>query len=212
MIRPHHAHRRQGGHNPRGIGVIPAGAIFYLQPESWWRDRYRGQPRCRDPWIVEAFLNGTLAAARCNPLTGRWEDIYVATLGLRAASLPTPRSPASRRRARPDPARGRRSALRRRSLARRSARPHCPTVSGNWLRGFSQRQTRHCTSDQPRRDDSAATQRYPDAIRLPLRQEKSWKGEWKRNLKPFEAIQRVRPPPGRGAARAATSPPTRHTS
>src|SRR5271166_6130016 len=36
---------------------------------------------------------------------------------------------------------------------------------------------------------------------MPLRQEKSWKGEWKRNLKPFEAIQRVRPPPGRGAAR-----------
>src|SRR5271157_1032555 len=36
---------------------------------------------------------------------------------------------------------------------------------------------------------------------LGLRQEKSWKGEWKRNLKPFEAIQRVRPPPGRGAAR-----------
>src|SRR5271166_2850964 len=32
-------------------------------------------------------------------------------------------------------------------------------------------------------------------------QEESWKGEWKRNLKPFEAIQRVRPPPGRGAAR-----------
>ena len=36
---------------------------------------------------------------------------------------------------------------------------------------------------------------------LPLRQDKSWKGEWKCNLKPFEAIQRVRPPPGRGAAR-----------
>ncbi len=35
----------------------------------------------------------------------------------------------------------------------------------------------------------------------PLRQDKSWKGEWKCNLKPFEAIQRVRPPPGRGAAR-----------
>jgi len=33
-------------------------------------------------------------------------------------------------------------------------------------------------------------------LRQPLRQEKSWKGEWKRNLKPFEAIQRVRPPPG----------------
>src|SRR5208337_3935433 len=39
------------------------------------------------------------------------------------------------------------------------------------------------------------------SVDLPLRQEKSWKGEWKRNLKPFEAIQRVRPPPGRGAAR-----------
>src|SRR5208283_1804211 len=39
------------------------------------------------------------------------------------------------------------------------------------------------------------------SVILPLRQEKSWKGEWKRNLKPFEAIQRVRPPPGRGAAR-----------
>lgn len=35
----------------------------------------------------------------------------------------------------------------------------------------------------------------------PLRQAKSWKGERKCNLKPFAAIQRVRPPPGRGAAR-----------
>src|SRR5271166_2395268 len=34
-----------------------------------------------------------------------------------------------------------------------------------------------------------------------LRQEKSWKGGRLCNLKPFEAIQRVRPPPGRGAAR-----------
>src|SRR5580698_7775822 len=39
------------------------------------------------------------------------------------------------------------------------------------------------------------------SCRPPLRQEKSWKGEWRCNLKPFEAIQRVRPPPGRGAAR-----------
>jgi hypothetical protein len=35
----------------------------------------------------------------------------------------------------------------------------------------------------------------------PLRQDKSWKGGRRCNLKPFEAIQRVRPPPGRGAAR-----------
>ena len=78
MIRQYYADRRRGGHNPRGIGVIPAGAMFYLQPDWWWRDRYRGKPRCRDPWIVEGFLNGRLAAARRNPLTGRWEDIYVA--------------------------------------------------------------------------------------------------------------------------------------
>src|SRR5262249_4142338 len=37
--------------------------------------------------------------------------------------------------------------------------------------------------------------------KYPLRQEKSWKGEWKCSLKPFEAAQRVRLPPGRGAAR-----------
>ena len=78
MMREYHAHRRQGGHNPLGVGVIPAGAIFYLQDDHWWRDRYRGRPSCREPWIVEAFLNGTLAAARRNPVTGRWEDIYMA--------------------------------------------------------------------------------------------------------------------------------------
>lgn len=38
--------------------------------------------------------------------------------------------------------------------------------------------------------------------RRPLRQEKSWKGEWKCNLKPFEAILRVRPP-----SRYRRSPP-----
>ena len=75
MIRLYHAHRRQGGRNPLGIGVVPAGAMFYLQADCWWRDRYRGKPVCQDPWIVEGFLKGTLAAARRNPLTGRWEDI-----------------------------------------------------------------------------------------------------------------------------------------
>jgi hypothetical protein len=78
MIRQYHGQRRQGGHSPLGIGVMPAGAIFYLQSDCWWRDCYRGKPACRNPWIVEGFLNGTLAAARRNPLTGRCEDIYVA--------------------------------------------------------------------------------------------------------------------------------------
>src|SRR5271165_5082120 len=155
MIRLYHVHRRQGGRNPLGIGVIPAGAMFYLQPDWWWRDRYRGKPACRDPWIVEGFLNGTVAAARRNPLTGRWEDIYVA----RRSDFALLRSLRHGRRqvvcrARPDPARGRRSALRRRSLPGRSVRSHCPTVSENWLRRFKQRQIG--SVDRPRRDDSAA--------------------------------------------------------
>ena len=78
MIRQYFAHRRRGGCNPLGVGVIPVGAIFYIQDERWWRDRYRGAPICRDPWIVEAFLNGTLAAAHRNADSGRWEDVTMA--------------------------------------------------------------------------------------------------------------------------------------
>ncbi len=78
MIRQYFAHRRRGGCNPLGVGVIPVGAIFYIQDEGWWRDRYRGAPICRDPWIVEAFLNGMLAAAHRNANSGRWEDVTMA--------------------------------------------------------------------------------------------------------------------------------------
>ena len=78
MTRQYFAHRRRGGCNPLGVGVIPVGAIFYIQDEGWWRDRYRGAPICRDPWIVEAFLNGTLAAAHRNADSGRWEDVTMA--------------------------------------------------------------------------------------------------------------------------------------
>lgn len=74
MIRQYHALRRCGGDNPLGVGVIAAGAIFYIQEDGWWRDRYRGAPLCRDPWMVVAFLNGTMAAARRNR-TGKWEDV-----------------------------------------------------------------------------------------------------------------------------------------
>jgi hypothetical protein len=35
-----------------------------------WRDRFRGAPICRNPWIVEGFLNGVLCAARRNRDTG----------------------------------------------------------------------------------------------------------------------------------------------
>jgi len=78
MIRQYFALSCRGGDNPLRVGVIPVGAILYLQNEDWWRDRYRGAPTCRAPWIVEAFLNGTIAAAPRNRNTGRWEDLYVA--------------------------------------------------------------------------------------------------------------------------------------
>ena len=62
MFRQYFAQTCRGGFNPLRVGVIPSGAIFYLQDDRWWRDRYRGAPICRAPWIVEAFLNGTLAS------------------------------------------------------------------------------------------------------------------------------------------------------
>ncbi len=77
MIRQYGAQRCRGGNNPLGVGVIAAGTIVYLQTDWWWRDRYRGKPVCRDPAIVESFLNGTMAAARRSK-TGQWEDLYIA--------------------------------------------------------------------------------------------------------------------------------------
>ena len=78
MIRQYRSQRRRGGDNPLGVGTIPVGAIFYIQEDGWWRDRYRGKPICRNPWMVVAFLNGTIAAARRNRDTGLWEDAYMA--------------------------------------------------------------------------------------------------------------------------------------
>ncbi len=63
--------------NPLGVGVIAAGGIFYIQRDGRWRDRYRGAPLCRDPWIVVAFLNGTMAAVGRNRDTGKWEDVIL---------------------------------------------------------------------------------------------------------------------------------------
>jgi hypothetical protein len=78
MIRQYFAQRCRSGRNPLRVGVIPVGAIFYLQNEDWWRDRYGGARVCRNQWIVEAFLNGVLHAARRNRETGLWEDVYIA--------------------------------------------------------------------------------------------------------------------------------------
>lgn len=75
MIRQYRAHRCMGGDNPLGVGVIAAGSIFYLQDGAFF-SRFGGQAICRNPWIVEAFLNGTMGAARRNRETGLWEDAY----------------------------------------------------------------------------------------------------------------------------------------
>ena len=77
MIRQYGAQRSQGGDNPLRVGVVAAGSIFYLQDEAFFRDRHGGTAVCRTPWIVEAFLNGTMGAARRNRDTGRWEDVFL---------------------------------------------------------------------------------------------------------------------------------------
>ena len=76
MIRQYFAQCCRGGDNPLRVGVIPIGAIFYIQDDGWWRDRYRGKPVCRNPWIVETFLNGIMGASRRNRETGLWESAY----------------------------------------------------------------------------------------------------------------------------------------
>jgi hypothetical protein len=78
MIRQYFAHRFMGGHNPLHIGSIAVGSIYYLQDDSWWRDRFRGAPQRREPWIVDSFFNGTMGAARRDPTTGHWMSLYIA--------------------------------------------------------------------------------------------------------------------------------------
>ena len=77
MIRQYKAQRRRGGYNPLGVGVISIGSIYYLQDRGFFHDRFGGRAVCRNPWIVEAFLNGTFHAARRNPETGFWEDVVI---------------------------------------------------------------------------------------------------------------------------------------
>jgi len=75
-MRQYGTHRRRGGDNPLGVGVIAVGSLYYLQNASWFSDRYPGPPVCRDPWRVEAFENGLLHATRRDPDTGHWRSSY----------------------------------------------------------------------------------------------------------------------------------------
>ncbi|MEK8121607.1 hypothetical protein WOB59_00355 [Methylocystis sp. IM4] len=77
MMRQYYAQRRRGGDNPKGVGVIAVGSIYYLQDDSYFRDRFRGAPSRRNPWTACAFLNGVLGAGRRNADTGKWESVYV---------------------------------------------------------------------------------------------------------------------------------------
>lgn len=83
MIRQYYAQRRQGGDNPKGVGVIAVGSIYYLQPDSYFKERFRGSPSFRDPWIVQAFLNGTAGPRRC-PHTGIVDLPYISRRSDRA--------------------------------------------------------------------------------------------------------------------------------
>ena len=77
MNRQYYAPRCMGGANPLRIGVIAAGSIYYLQDLEFF-SRFGGPATCRDPWMVESFVNGTIAAARRNKESGMWEDVYFA--------------------------------------------------------------------------------------------------------------------------------------
>jgi len=61
----------------RGVGIIAVGSIFYFQDNGFWRARFGAQPVPRNPWIVEAFLNGELRAARRDPRSGSWMPIVM---------------------------------------------------------------------------------------------------------------------------------------
>jgi hypothetical protein len=77
MIRQYFAQTCRGGHNPLRVGVIATGSIYYLQDEHFFSSRSCEHAVCREPWIVECFLNGQYHAARRDPNTGRWLNVYV---------------------------------------------------------------------------------------------------------------------------------------
>ena len=77
MIRQYRAQTCRGGDNPLRVGIIAIGSIYYLQDDDFFHARFGGRAVCRTPWIVEAFLNGTLGAAQRNRETGLWEDAYM---------------------------------------------------------------------------------------------------------------------------------------
>ena len=74
MLRQYFAQRCRGGSNPLRVGVIAVGSIYYLQDDAYLCHPGTSTPDLRTPWIVEAFLNGVIHAARLDRETGRWVD------------------------------------------------------------------------------------------------------------------------------------------
>lgn len=74
MLRQYYAQRRCGGNNPLGVGVIGVGSVYYLQEPDCLRPSSGRPTTFRVPYIVEAFLNGTVGASRRNRDTGLWES------------------------------------------------------------------------------------------------------------------------------------------
>lgn len=73
MLRQYNAPHQQGGHNPLGVGVIPTGAIFYLQDDHVLR---RGdKPICRAPWQVVGWLPRRIEATRRSE-DGKWRPSF----------------------------------------------------------------------------------------------------------------------------------------
>ena len=56
MIHQYHAQRHQGG-KPHGVGTVPVGTVVYIQDHIGPLTGFRVPIVCRNPWIVEAWLN-----------------------------------------------------------------------------------------------------------------------------------------------------------
>lgn len=76
MIRQYRAHRRRGGANPLGVGVIAAGSIYYLQDRGFFHDRFGGRARrsMRDTTSVSPGC--TTSSSTCSSVRpSRWEPL-----------------------------------------------------------------------------------------------------------------------------------------
>ena len=75
MLNQYRAQRRMGGHNPRGIGTVAVGTIVYLQDGISPFGGFRAKPIKINPWMVTAWMNREIGAAR-KGADGRYENTF----------------------------------------------------------------------------------------------------------------------------------------